>query len=203
MKYGSGAKLRFWSILEVAEKLCGSLPIYHPEVLLMNFYLGDWKRAYTALQHLAECLTSTHAPKRRHSTAKSSHIIPKIQLSNYFEGHLSKASTDKGFQWSREDTLVTSSAQLNKNPIQFSYNSESDAHRNTFSSSSIKFELSNFDEATLSIDDSVDQIAEVLNSFRTWCSDIHGSIGYGKFQSEIFEAKATMLDDAHPTALKI
>ncbi|RVW57753.1 ABC transporter C family member 3 [Vitis vinifera] len=171
MKYGSGAKLRFWSILEVAEKLCGSLPIYHPE--------------------------------RRHSTAKSSHIIPKIQLSNYFEGHLSKASTDKGFQWSREDTLVTSSAQLKKSPIQFSYNSESDAHRNTFSSSSIKFELSSFDEATLSIDDSVDQIAKVLNSFRTWCSDIHGSIGYGKFGAEIFEAKATMLDDAHPTALKI
>ncbi|KAL6322612.1 hypothetical protein AAG906_014282 [Vitis piasezkii] len=130
MKYGSGAKLRFWSILEVAEKLCGSLPIYHPE--------------------------------RRHSTAKSSHIIPKIQLSNYFEGHLSKASTDKGFQWSREDTLVTSSAQLKKSPIQFSYNSESDAHRNTFSSSSMKFELSSFDEATLSIDDSVDQIAKEL-----------------------------------------
>ena len=40
MKYGSGAKLGFWSILEVAEKLCGSLPVYHPEALLMNIYSG-------------------------------------------------------------------------------------------------------------------------------------------------------------------
>ena len=49
MKYGFVAKLSFWSILEMAEKLCGSLHVYHPEVLLMNLYLGDWKRAYTAL----------------------------------------------------------------------------------------------------------------------------------------------------------
>ena len=49
MKYGSGAKLSFWSILEVAERLCGSLPVYHPELLLMNIFSGDWKRAYTAL----------------------------------------------------------------------------------------------------------------------------------------------------------
>ena len=108
--------------------------------------IGNWKRAYIALQHLVECLTSTHAPERRHSTAKSSHIIPQIHLSNYFEGHLSKASTDKGFQWSREDTLVTLSAQFQRGPIQFSYNSESDAPRNMFSSSSTKSELSSFVE---------------------------------------------------------
>lgn len=39
-KSGSVAKLGFWSIEEVAEKLCGSLPIYHPEVLLTNIYSG-------------------------------------------------------------------------------------------------------------------------------------------------------------------
>ena len=50
-----------------------------------------------------------------------------------------------------------------------------------FSSSFTKYELSNFDEATLSIDDSVEQIAEVLNSFKAWCNDIYGSIGYGEF----------------------
>ena len=117
MNYGSGAKLSFWSILEVVEKLCGSLLVYHPEALLMNTYSSNWKRAYMALQHLVECLTSTHAPKQRHSTAKSIYIIPQIQLSNYFETHLSKASTNKGFPWSREDTLVTSSSQLKKGPI--------------------------------------------------------------------------------------
>ena len=109
-------------------------------------------------------------------------------MSNYFEGHLSKASTDKGFQWSREDTLVTSSAQLKKSPIQFSYNSESDAHRNTFSSSSTKFGPGSFDEAALSIDDSVEYM---------------GALNTVNFGAETFEAKATMLDDAHPNALKI
>ena len=49
MNYGSGAKLSFWSILEVVEKLCGSLLVYHPEALLMNTYSGNWKRAYMAL----------------------------------------------------------------------------------------------------------------------------------------------------------
>ena len=45
-------------------------------------------------------------------------------------------------------------------------------------------DASSFDEATHFIDYSVDQIAEVLNSFRTWYSDIHRSIGYGKFWSQ-------------------
>ena len=40
-KYGSGAKLSFWSILEVAEKLCGSLLVHHPKVLLMNIFSGN------------------------------------------------------------------------------------------------------------------------------------------------------------------
>ncbi|WKA10807.1 hypothetical protein VitviT2T_028361 [Vitis vinifera] len=44
-------ELWFWcqSILEVAEKLCGSLLVHHPEALLMNTYSGNWKRAYMAL----------------------------------------------------------------------------------------------------------------------------------------------------------
>lgn len=33
-------KLGIWSMLEVVEQLCGSLPIYHPEVLLYNILSG-------------------------------------------------------------------------------------------------------------------------------------------------------------------
>ena len=128
---------------------------------------------------------SAHGDDNQNSKAVAIRPVPRFNCQIiFFEGHLSKASTDKGFQWSREDALVTSSAQLKKDPIQFSYNSKSDAHRNTSSLSSTKFGLSSFDEATLSIDDSVDQIAEVLNSSRTWCDDIHKSIGYGKFWSQ-------------------
>lgn len=108
--------------------------------------LGNWKHAYIALQHLVENLTSTQCPDRRHSNAKSSHLVPQIHLSNYFEGHPAKTSTDKEFQWSREDTLVTLSAQFQGGPFQFSYNSGCDAPRNMFSPSSTKSELSGFVE---------------------------------------------------------
>ena len=33
-----------------------------------------------------------------------------------------------------------------------------------------------FYEAALPIDDLVDRTAEVLNSFKTWCSDVHGGV---------------------------
>ena len=108
---------------------------------------GNWKRAYIALQHLVECLTSTHALVRRHSVTKSGHIVPQIDLSNYFEGHLSNTSTDKGFQWSREDTLFTLPAQFQRGPIQFSCNSEFVTPKNIFSSSSTKSDPSGFVES--------------------------------------------------------
>lgn len=38
-----------WSLFEVAEKLCGSLPIYHPDVLLINISSGN-KRVFHVLQ---------------------------------------------------------------------------------------------------------------------------------------------------------
>ncbi|XAR62949.1 hypothetical protein NMG60_11022704 [Bertholletia excelsa] len=39
-KYFSDALVAFCSMQDLAEKLCGSLPFYHPEVLLMNIYSG-------------------------------------------------------------------------------------------------------------------------------------------------------------------
>lgn len=109
--------------------------------------IGNWKRAYVALQHLVEYLTSTHAPERSYSTTKSGHIVPQIHLSKYFEGHLSKTSTDKGFQWSREDALFTLPAPFQTSPIQFSYNSESDTPKSMSSSSSTKSDPSGFVES--------------------------------------------------------
>lgn len=38
--YNSGIKIAFWSMLDVAEKFGGSLPVYHPEALLMNICSG-------------------------------------------------------------------------------------------------------------------------------------------------------------------
>lgn len=40
LQFGSGIILGSWSLLEIAEKLRGSLPAYHPEALLTNLYSG-------------------------------------------------------------------------------------------------------------------------------------------------------------------
>ncbi|KAK9279962.1 hypothetical protein L1049_013646 [Liquidambar formosana] len=145
VKCDSGTRLGFWSILELAEVLLGPLPIYHPEALLINICSGNWKRAYVAVRHLVEFLTSNYASEKTHSSAKSSHIVPQIQLSYYFEGHLSESSTDKKFEWSGDTTLFTSSSQFQSGLTQFGYNAESDAS-NMFTSSSAKSELSGFAE---------------------------------------------------------
>ncbi|KAF7844056.1 DmX-like protein 2 isoform A [Senna tora] len=99
-----------WSIFEVVEQLCGSLPIYHPDVLLINISSGHWKRAYVAVRHLVEFLTSTYAPEKSHASEKAG--PPEILLSNYFEGLVSGSSQDKGLQWSGEATLSTSFSQF-------------------------------------------------------------------------------------------
>lgn len=40
LKHGSHNLLGFWSLVEIAEKLVRTLPVYHPEALLMNLYSG-------------------------------------------------------------------------------------------------------------------------------------------------------------------
>lgn len=40
LQCGSGTKIGLWNILQVVDKLSGSLPVYHPEALLMNMYAG-------------------------------------------------------------------------------------------------------------------------------------------------------------------
>ncbi|KAK4849046.1 hypothetical protein QYF36_020205 [Acer negundo] len=109
-KCGSAFMLGFWSMLDIAEKLRGPLPVYHPESLLQNIYSGNWKRAYVSVRHLVEYLTSNNLSEKRDCYAKSSHIVPQILLSNYFEGLLLKGSTDNGFQWSGVNTLTTSAS---------------------------------------------------------------------------------------------
>ncbi|KAA8520765.1 hypothetical protein F0562_014963 [Nyssa sinensis] len=136
----------FWSVLDVVEKLCGSLPVYHPEALLMNICSGYWKRAYVALQHVVEHLTNKSASMEGYCSAKSSHVIPPIRVSNYLEGLMSTSSSDKAFQWSEDTSLITSSSQQLKGLTQFAYSWRSDASDNILPSSSTKSELSGFVE---------------------------------------------------------
>ncbi|CAK9136914.1 unnamed protein product [Ilex paraguariensis] len=145
-KYDSGEKSGFWSMLDVAEKIGGSLPLYHPEALLMNICSGNWKRAYVALQHLVGYLTSNDASAKRHCLMESSRVIPPVPFSDYLEGLMSARSTDEKFQWSGDASLVTSSLQLQKDLTQVTYSWDSDASNGTFNSSRTRSELSGFAE---------------------------------------------------------
>ncbi|XP_065860150.1 uncharacterized protein [Euphorbia lathyris] len=137
----------FWTLAEISEKLKGSLPVFHPEALLMNIYSGNWKRAYAAVRHLVECLTSGYASQERCSSRMDSHVIPQILLSNYFEGLLFKESKDRGLQWSANMESPISSSQF------FGYDTKFDASNNTFSSSTTKSELHSFVESLEKIND--------------------------------------------------
>ncbi|KAJ1378686.1 WD40/YVTN repeat-like-containing domain superfamily [Sesbania bispinosa] len=137
-------KFGLWNILEVAEIISGSLPTYHPDVLLTNISSGIWKRAYVAVRHLVECLTSNGDPKKRHVSKRNG--LPNIILSNYLEGQISKSSQDKGFRWSGDAASLTSISQAPSSLIQFPYQSGSSAENKSITTST-RSELTGFIES--------------------------------------------------------
>lgn len=112
--------------------------------LLSLMCLGNWKRAYSALRHLIECLT--HASEKKRGTVNFSYIVPQIPLSNYFEGLLQKSLPDKGFHWGGKAALNTSTSQFQMGISQFAYNFDSNSSNNLFTSSSTRSELIAFIE---------------------------------------------------------
>ncbi|KAL3008820.1 hypothetical protein AAZX31_07G052800 [Glycine max] len=136
-------KVGLWSILEVAEIISGSLPTYHPDVLLTNISSGNWKRAYVAVRHLVECLTN-YDPKKRHISKRIG--LPNVLLSYYLEGCIPKGSQPKGFQWGGDAALITSISQAQSSLFRFPYHSDSSVENESISSST-KSELNDFIES--------------------------------------------------------
>ncbi|XP_061370355.1 uncharacterized protein LOC133313063 [Gastrolobium bilobum] len=134
----------------VAVIISGSLPTYHPDVLLTNISSGNWKRAYIAVRHLVECLTSDYESKKRHFSKKTG--LPNIILSYYIEGHISKGSEDKGFPWSGDAASITSVSQAQSSLIQFPYHSGSSAENKSISTST-RSELNVFIESLENLPD--------------------------------------------------
>ncbi|XP_052192792.1 uncharacterized protein LOC127801585 isoform X2 [Diospyros lotus] len=141
LKCDSDIKDAFHSLQDVAEKLQQFLPLYHHEALLMNISSGHWKRAYVALRHLLEQLSSSIPPLKGYFPADSSHAISLIHLSNYLEGVLSTNSSDKAFQWSEDASFVTTHMQHPEHVNPFAHGLGSEYSSNTFSSSSVESEL--------------------------------------------------------------
>nr|KYP54633.1 DmX-like protein 2 [Cajanus cajan] len=175
-------KVGLWSILEVAEIISGSLPTYHPDVLLTNISSGNWKRAFVALRHLVECLNSNYDPKKIHISKKIG--LPNIALSYYLEGCISKGSQGKGFQWSGDATSMTSISQAQSSLFQFPYHSVSSPENGNISST--ESELNGFIESLeklpdlpLLIDTEKTQILAIIDLL----SEVSGAHSSSAYQS--------------------
>ncbi|XP_023540638.1 uncharacterized protein LOC111800941 isoform X1 [Cucurbita pepo subsp. pepo] len=132
----STTSLGLISMPDIADKLCGSLSSFHPHALLINIYSGKWKRAYSALSHLIEHLSSD-----KKSSANPTNTIPEILLSDYFEG-VAKTSTDKEVQWSMNGLA----SQFKEGVSPWTFNWDSISNDSSFIPSSAKSEFSTFIE---------------------------------------------------------
>ncbi|KAK9144034.1 hypothetical protein Syun_013434 [Stephania yunnanensis] len=142
----SSTKIGCWSMLQLAEMLCGPLPVYHPVALLLNIYSGNWRRACAAVQHLVEYLNSNpHVSCDEGRT--HNHIIPQIPLSMLFDELSSTELGDKVLQWGQDVTSGSSAEVSQTNSIlSFGYNSEANLSTSIYNSTSIKSEISGFSE---------------------------------------------------------
>ncbi|KAK9147239.1 hypothetical protein Scep_005996 [Stephania cephalantha] len=133
-------------MLQLAEMLCGPLPVYHPVALLLNIYSGNWRRACAAVQHLVEYLNSNpHVSCDEGRT--HNHIIPQIPLSMLFDEQSSTELGDKVLQWGQDVTSGSSAEVSQTNSIlSFGYNSEANLSTSIYNSTSIKSEISGFSE---------------------------------------------------------
>ncbi|KAF9594784.1 hypothetical protein IFM89_034767 [Coptis chinensis] len=147
----SGSKTGLRNILEVAAKLRGSLPTYHPDTLLLNLYSGNWRRACVAVQHLVGYLTNDNTSvevERAYDSVKPYHIIPQIPLSKYFEEQSSTGVEDKGLLvWGRDTALVSSDSQYQINSIHFNgHHADANGSSNKLNSGSGRSEIRGFIE---------------------------------------------------------
>ncbi|XP_031374967.1 uncharacterized protein LOC116189446 isoform X2 [Punica granatum] len=122
------------TMLNVVDELCESIPVYHPEALCFNIYLGNWRRAYIALQHLVQHLSD--APGKRYTHSDCGNTIPQIVLLSYLKGAPQEGSTNKGFQWDGGALSINSSLQFQVGSIKSASEMWSYGSSNVFASSS-------------------------------------------------------------------
>ncbi|XP_020549231.1 uncharacterized protein LOC105173837 isoform X2 [Sesamum indicum] len=137
--YNSDARICFLSMSDIADIIGGSLPLFHPEALLINLCSGHWKRAFIALRHLVQHLASSNLSKQGYGAKMCYNIISPVPLSDYLEGLLSPSSNDKLFQWS--------SSQLQTTLSHFSQIGGYDNPNSSLTSSSSRSEFNDFAKA--------------------------------------------------------
>lgn len=119
-QFDSDTRSGLHNVLDLADKLRGSLAVYHPKALIQHLYSGNWKRAFVVLKHLVRYIKSNEASTILESTKsrKSSHSIPQINLFRYFEGTVSTNLGNNGLQWGQNIASGASSLQSQSNMFQ-------------------------------------------------------------------------------------
>ncbi|CAN8284476.1 unnamed protein product [Cochlearia groenlandica] len=138
------------SMLHTVEKLGGALPLYHPQALLVAIRSGNWKRARTALRHLAEYITSSDASVK--DFAVKSDLYPDILLSEYYEGSLSNGPNLKDFQWGGTPSSMLQNSQFQVG-LQSNFGMDSYSPNSSCSSPATDLEFSGFCEQLKKLSD--------------------------------------------------
>ncbi|XP_010523821.1 PREDICTED: uncharacterized protein LOC104802083 isoform X2 [Tarenaya hassleriana] len=132
------------SLLEMVERLQGSLPLYHPQALLAAIYSGNWKRAIAAVRHLIENITS-NVTSGNSCTVKSVLNCGDILLSKYYEGLLSNGPNVNDFQWHGTTVSMIQSSQFQTGLLS-TFSAESNSSNGRHNSCLTDWELSNLRE---------------------------------------------------------
>ncbi|KAI3971495.1 hypothetical protein MKX01_021555 [Papaver californicum] len=148
-KIDSACGTNSYNLLEIADKLCNSLPIYHPEALLLNLYSGNLRHAFVAVRHLVGYLSAV-TNESGYNSSRLSHVIPQIPLSEYFEDSVTTSNaSDKGSQWGMNAAQVTSGTSFQRSSTQSigGYSLDSNASSNLLGATSRKSEITGFIES--------------------------------------------------------
>ncbi|XP_020264174.1 uncharacterized protein LOC109840081 [Asparagus officinalis] len=146
--FGSASGIRIHNLLDLADRLCETLPIHHPMSLLQLMYSGNWKRVYVVLEHLVDAIKTADASATSSVTSKSGEhycYVPQIDLSSYFKEIVPTELYNKGLQWGQEITSGTSTLFFQNQGFQFADDSSSNkASANFSSATSQKYEIVDF-----------------------------------------------------------
>ncbi|KAJ4797154.1 transducin family protein / WD-40 repeat family protein [Rhynchospora pubera] len=103
-------KTSFINLLDLAGRLGGPFPLYHPKSLVQCLYAGKWKLVQEILQHLLQS----------GKTGESISKIPEIHLSKYFSDVSPTDVPNSGLQWGMNSSNnFASSFQFSSNAFDY------------------------------------------------------------------------------------
>ncbi|XP_009410819.2 uncharacterized protein LOC103992724 isoform X1 [Musa acuminata AAA Group] len=119
--YAPDTRNRLFSILDISNKLDGTLALYHPEALIQHIYSGNWKRAKVIVKHFVKCVSCSKTSSsimKGNQCGKSSYNVPEVHLSTYFEDNNSVNSSSERLFWGQGTTSEEPTLHFQGNSLQ-------------------------------------------------------------------------------------